>query len=1516
MIDAEQQQQQQQHASALDEAMASDDEEDYVPDSLREMFADADRQLEYFLDSNTHAADPVPDGHNHFFNDDDDDDDDNVGPNSSMIDELGAVVVVDKEEDRRVHQRQQQDDEQEAAEDLPDDAVETINKSYDCDDDDRDVNDSVTASSLLLDIMHPSSSNKAARTTPEITDSEVKHHMRGAEIVPVYDDDDDDSAEYKNETNRQPPMSSSKAPTATVGENQNDDGGAMNHPTPPPSASSSSTFLMQQVPPSTSSSLKGRTTMKPDVSTLKVGRKLQSELDREARLADLPPSSSSPSASFGLRRRRNIRVAPVNSETTRRLLSIPPSSQQQRQSQITERGGRQGKDAAVGVASDKTTSQPSLPAKVQRQQQRQHNQSGSSLRLTMTMSSPSKPKPFKARPAPTPPKPEEIRIPTQAGDGIPAAGTLSNHVINMSPLGGIKGDDGDHSDGEELSDSPRKESSDEHNDVEIPTKSAQQSTSLSRVGVFSTTDKEEEEHEDMPGRRPLTKPDQNLGRLTQPTLSSANSTMAARSEKPSPSKVGTNNTASGTNSMEQNTTMSKGKQLSKISSRLLKPTASVMARQNGGVMTISSAQVLTVKTTITKANGSSYLEASRNKARLRARMEARKVKSVPVQTKLNVARSKDADERLKASRERKKRLEDERMAKLREKINAKQNRTEGVVAAREEGITKRHKETIRDRNQRLSDRKSNVNLKVGPTIPITPKFATDRRMHHTEPAKKREEEMPTLANSTDVLIRGLRAPLPKRLQATSYQGKKQLTVPSSPKFETTKRHPVTKPVSSSPGKNIYADDISWSSSLRDKVLSPISKVGSVGGSGLTIPKGPKFQPIRKRPLPKSTAEREEEEMAHFRSHPFRACPATNRQQHKSISSRRPVASQKTTTPEPFHFRVDRRANSTRTGKQTHVEEISRTTIKTGIRGRATAKNPSRGIAQSTKGVSSLPRRLTTPKPFHLHTDSRAAADTPQVVEQMQSGAHANVPSGSAGVPFRRRALASPDDAVQYKPFKARPMPNFIAKSNSANEGDGSPTKSSKRNESIQDANEGKGRFRARPMPNFDRITTPVHRQLRSPLRKIAKEDDVETEPFQFHAKPVPEAVFSPPKIPVRPRDPSKLRSPDSVKRSESPQSKEDKSVQIFSARPAPAFLGKEPTIPVCQRDSSKLRSPEKVKILPKSHASKESPSPLRASLPKILLQASVSTKLRSPTSSTQIKDTNASIPTRTSVISQPNHLPPKVANSSGSNVVVKSQKPVIDATPLETLADADSMEGLMGVSPVKTPSVFREENRRRIQERIASRKKKGPSPVKLKTDVGASSSTVKSPPAFTSSKVRDKLNRGKEQLAEKMKNQRNDAAAIADATSKDSRNGIPQRSPDDTAAVDISIESMVDDVLGTTLDLRLSSDRKEKHRSQKSDTSEGNVDAPPDRDISGSEVYADAITPKFRNATDRPATEGGIMDDDALRRQVELACAEVQPDGDESASVLQLAQQVQRLAEDELSFHGSIPSRSPDGDSS
>mmetsp|Transcript_41964 Transcript_41964/g.100824 ORF Transcript_41964/g.100824 Transcript_41964/m.100824 type:complete len:1535 (+) Transcript_41964:126-4730(+) len=1519
------------HAAALADAMASDsddDDEDYVPDSLKEMFADADKQLEYFLDSATHAADPVPDGHNHFFNDDDDDDDESEGVNSSMIKELGAVAVAATAATTSTITAVQQDQEEKGQLQPTKNQTTPVREDNNEEDivhggenGDNDVyNDSMdAASSGYLDIMHPSAAAAAGRT-PEITDSEVKDHMRGAEIVHIDEDESDVTINSSSPPKRTEPI----YPT------ESGDGIIINNPTPPPTSSSS--LLMQQAPPSTDS-IKFTGLSSTSRSPLKLGRKLQTELDREAQRASLPSSSSSiasssskatittrkpsilagtsvgpsSSLSLGIRRRRNNQVAPIH--TAKRNTTSPSSSTSVRlQQDVSDRMAFK-----IGSSAPPSRTAAHVKGKGKGKSEATSSKPSSWKQRTSSSSSP-KPKPFKARPAPTPPKPVEVHIPTPGENNTARDDTTTSEsksqvpTVNtgdIPPLGGVKSD-GHNAGGEDLASSSRNENDEDINFQPQPVanETVQDSSILSHF----------EEDESPSGRRPLTKPDENLGRLTQPTSSTINSTKDVRSERESPTKLQKKKNADLCTSGA-----TKGLRFSNVSSRLLKPTASVMARKKHDNEN-SPPNAPAVKETL-KTSGSSALEASRNKARLRARMEARKrQETAAMERKPAAVKTKEADERRKESQERLKRLEEERVAKLKEKIHAKQTR-DNPAAQRATGAGYKadlngKKETIRDRNQRLSNRRTKIHERPAPTIPKTPKFATDRRMHQTEPPpnKKRDTDRLSLANSSNILMKGLRAPLPKKLQASSYEGTKPLTIPTTPKLETIKRHPVTKLPHSSPGKKIFSDDVSWSGSLRDNVLSPISKAGSAGGGSLTIPEGPKFQPIRKRPLPKSTAEREQEEMEYYKAHPFRAHPPSIPKPPKSMPPpRKARTTRPLTTPEPFRFSLDGRAKFTHAGKEKTSGHFSRRTTNNDprLRARTTAHTLSTNRrTPATDAVSSLPRRLTTPEPFHFHTDSRGADYTPQIAEQSRPGAAESVPSGSAGVPFRRRAVQSPDEAIKYKPFRARPVPKYlIPKSVQGKEEEGRPSKISEPGRN-SDENDRKQKFHARKMPNFDRITIPVNQQLRSPLRKVVKDEYEEEEPVQFRAKPVPEAVMSPPKIPVRQRDPSKLRSPDSVKRPEIPQPKE-KPGPTFHARPVPASITKEPTISVVKRDPGKLRSPEKVKIPPKSPAKRSSPSSFRVSPPKIPVRERDPTKLRSPNSSKKTsKDNMAGASKGSSVRIQSKGLPPKPADSS-SKGELKLHKPVIDATQSQVLADA-SMEGLMGVSPVRTPSVSREQNRKRIQDRIASRKKKGPSPVKTKSTL-ASSSMMKSPPAFTSSKVKDRLNRGKEQLAEKVQNQRKEDDSSMRKKSQDES----RLSSDSAAAVDVSIESMVDDVLGTTLDLPLRSSKKETNTITTS-SDEGVFGARVGIDDSGSEGYADAITPKVRNATDvdreRPAVEGGTMamDDNDLRRQVELACAAVQPEEDESESVLQLAQEVQRLAEDELSFHGSVPSRSPD----
>jgi hypothetical protein len=179
------------------------------------------------------------------------------------------------------------------------------------------------------------------------------------------------------------------------------------------------------------------------------------------------------------------------------------------------------------------------------------------------------------------------------------------------------------------------------------------------------------------------------------------------------------------------------------------------------------------------------------------------------------------------------------------------------------------------------------------------------------------------------------------------------------------------------------------------------------------------------------------------------------------------------------------------------------------------------------------------------------------------------------ITLTRTASNSADDDKAMQ-FHARPMPKFkvsipvVPRDPSKTR---SPSKKDKQHDtSFEDFN---CTFRAKSLPNLSKPSIPVKnrnsgklcspeqnkrpQQQRAPISPPAK---------TFHARKLP-PKFTTPYIPVRGRDPTKLRrSPDGS--TEKPSLPEPKP---FHARPVPKGL-LSPTIPVRGRDSSKLRSPE------------------------------------------------------------------------------------------------------------------------------------------------------------------------------------------------------------------------------------------------------------------------------------------------------------------------------------------------------
>lgn len=152
-----------------------------------------------------------------------------------------------------------------------------------------------------------------------------------------------------------------------------------------------------------------------------------------------------------------------------------------------------------------------------------------------------------------------------------------------------------------------------------------------------------------------------------------------------------------------------------------------------------------------------------------------------------------------------------------------------------------------------------------------------------------------LANSNEIFKQSFREDM--SVGGSSCNEPRKLTIPEGPKLKTTRKY----------GEKELGDDSSIASGTWEAGLRSPSKSQRDDHPKLTIAKTPHFQPIRKRELPKSTAEKEKEEMEYFNSHPFKARPVRMHDRPPTSLSKKPVEKRKLTTPEPFHFNTDKRA---------------------------------------------------------------------------------------------------------------------------------------------------------------------------------------------------------------------------------------------------------------------------------------------------------------------------------------------------------------------------------------------------------------------------------------------------------------------------------------------------------------------------------------------------------------------------------------------------------------------------------
>jgi Targeting protein for Xklp2 (TPX2) domain len=173
---------------------------------------------------------------------------------------------------------------------------------------------------------------------------------------------------------------------------------------------------------------------------------------------------------------------------------------------------------------------------------------------------------------------------------------------------------------------------------------------------------------------------------------------------------------------------------------------------------------------------------------------------------------------------------------------------------------------------------------------------------------------------------------------------------------------------------------------------------------LTIPKSPNFTPIVRRSVPQSTAEKEEEIMDYYNSHPFKASQvrlsmSSNKGQGVGIPK---VEKRRVTMPEPFHLKSEVRASKSNSAPVPTEEERAIADLEECKKQFQARPLPNLSFRSPSKSEAFRPKAVTTPEPFRLMSEERRAkVEPPQPTE---------------------------DDKEMEKQFKARPLPisTFIA----------------------------------------------------------------------------------------------------------------------------------------------------------------------------------------------------------------------------------------------------------------------------------------------------------------------------------------------------------------------------------------------------------------------------------------------------------------------------------------------------------
>ena len=266
------------------------------------------------------------------------------------------------------------------------------------------------------------------------------------------------------------------------------------------------------------------------------------------------------------------------------------------------------------------------------------------------------------------------------------------------------------------------------------------------------------------------------------------------------------------------------------------------------------------------------------------------------------------------------------------------------------------------------------------TVPKAPKFATDAiygekvraKGDDTTLAQSSELMMKNLRHSDDVSVDGS--------VGSHGSGQRRLTVPHAPHFATTdklgERQLPPRRVSWAQEPTLAQSTDVLAKGLREETPGLTVK----RESKLTIPTTPKFHQSSKRELPKSTEERERELMEQYNAHPFKARPVRRTVSASKPPATKP-SNRRKTMPEPFHLRSDERVGKKPVEPTPNKEEEDLKEMKRQFHARQMPSFSKPAKSQPNKIAAARHHTTPEPFKFSTKSRASAVAPTPRSEEK-------------------------------------------------------------------------------------------------------------------------------------------------------------------------------------------------------------------------------------------------------------------------------------------------------------------------------------------------------------------------------------------------------------------------------------------------------------------------------------------------------------------------------------------------------